>query len=194
MPYQCYPKPTEDDYMLGVFTRYFCVKINELKYMELTKEVYDKIKEQSGDWVWELFEIFNLQWTLTGNRDFVINANRNQTLIAQQRNKKLGLSGFLKEDWLKYYRYNAAENLYTEGGEFINRTTGENYVGHYHIHQDKGPMVGNVHSPQNHDYLNPIVEMIKSNPTGSDTNPSINAYNKAIKSPEGGSSPSGGGY
>jgi hypothetical protein len=26
MPYQFFPKPTEDDYNLGVFTRYFCVK------------------------------------------------------------------------------------------------------------------------------------------------------------------------
>ena len=29
VPYQQYPQPTEDDYSLGVFTRYFCVKINQ---------------------------------------------------------------------------------------------------------------------------------------------------------------------
>ena len=104
MPYQCYPKPTEDDYALGVFTRYFSVKVNEDQYLELTKELYDFLNKQNADYVWELYNVFNLQWTLTGNRDEVIISNRNQTLIAQQRLKRKGLSSFLQLDWSKFYK------------------------------------------------------------------------------------------
>ena len=49
-----------------------------------------------------------------------------------------------------------AENLYTSGDEFILTDTGENYIGFYHIHPDKGPMVGPIHINQPHAYLSPI--------------------------------------
>jgi len=102
VPQQYYPKPTEEDYALGVFTRYFCVKINELVYLELSKEVYDKFKKKDIEWTWEMYTIFKIQWTLTGNRDDIIISNRNQSLIAQQRIKRIGFTGFLKKNWLKY--------------------------------------------------------------------------------------------
>tara|TARA_R110001606_G_scaffold347901_1_gene497326 strand:+ start:147 stop:815 length:669 start_codon:yes stop_codon:yes gene_type:complete len=106
IPQQYYPKPTEDDYALGVFTRYFCVKINELQYLELSKEVYNKLKEKSKKYTCELYKIFKLQWTLTGDKNSVSITNRNQTLIAQQRTKRIGLSGFLNENWTKFYKSN----------------------------------------------------------------------------------------
>ena len=104
LPYQCYPKPTKDDYALGVFTRYFCVKINEIQYLELTKELYDFLDKENPGYVFELYKLFKFQWTLTGNRDEVIISNRNQTLIAQQRLKRKGLSSFLQLDWTKFYK------------------------------------------------------------------------------------------
>jgi len=104
MPYQCYPKPTADDYALGVFTRFFCVKVNEDRYLELTKELYDFLKKENPNYVFELFTIFKIQWTLTGDLEEVIITNRNQALIAQQRLKRRGFSGFLKSDWKKYYK------------------------------------------------------------------------------------------
>ena len=45
------------------------------------------------------------------------------------------------------------ENLYTSGGEFILRSTGEEYIGFYHIHPDKGPMEGPLHIDAPHGYL-----------------------------------------
>ena len=161
VPFQMYPKPTEDDYSLGVYTRYFCVKINESIYYELDKKIYNKLKKQDSSWVWELYTCFKLQWTLTGDLNSVIVTNRNQTTIEQQRLKRLGLSGFLNEDWLKYYRYNEQESLYTSGGEYLNRRTRQEYIGDYHIHINKGPMVGQFHISSNHDYLDPIVSNTK---------------------------------
>ena len=213
VPFQAYPRPTKEDYELGVFTRYFCVKINEPRYLEINKEVYDKLDKQDLNWVWELYKVFSIQWTLKGNRNAVIIANRNQTLIAQRRIKKIGLSGFLQEDWLKFYQYDAQSNLYTAGGEFRNRRTGEEYIGFYHIHPEKGPMVGAEHTPYAHDYLNVIIDDRTLNRTtasiplvqsGSDSGPSsLETYNRITNTDQssgpssgGGpsSSPSGGGY
>ena len=48
------------------------------------------------------------------------------------------------------------ENLYTAGGEYALQAGGEVYVGYYHIHNTKGPMVGRTHTDAFHDYLYPI--------------------------------------
>ncbi len=48
---------------------------------------------------------------------------------------------------------------YTSGGEFILTDTGEDYVGFYHVHPDKGYMVGPLHIDSPHAYLTPIVRV-----------------------------------
>ena len=103
MPQQYYPKPTEDDYNLGSFTRYFTLKINEIKYIELNEETYKKMKSKDANLVWELYNIFSIQWTLTGDEDVVRTTNRNQILIAEQKNKRVGLDIFLKRNYLAFY-------------------------------------------------------------------------------------------
>ena len=44
---------------------------------------------------------------------------------------------------------------YTSGGEFVLTATGEDYIGSYHIHPDKGFMVGAQHVNTPHAYLTP---------------------------------------
>ena len=83
-PSQTYPKPTIDDYQLGSFTRYFCVKINEARYIELDLEIFEKMKKKDAKIVWELYRIFSIPWTLTGNEEVVSKTNRNQILIAEK--------------------------------------------------------------------------------------------------------------
>tara|TARA_R110000787_G_scaffold23328_2_gene66873 strand:+ start:462 stop:1373 length:912 start_codon:yes stop_codon:yes gene_type:complete len=191
IPQQSYPLPTEDDYLLGVFTRYFAVKANELQYLELDHLTYQKLNKKSINWMWEMYPIFSIQWTLIGDQTEVARANRNQILIAEQSNKRLGLNSFLRKDYLKFYKYNEQTSLFTEGGEYINRATGQEYIGYYHIHPLKGPMVGQFHTSTNHNYLDPLIsttsiETTDSPITGSASSPpSTNSSN---------SSPSGGGY
>jgi hypothetical protein len=106
VPFQSYPKPTKEDYTLGSFTRYFAVKVNENRYLELDLDTYKKLKKRDANWTWELWNCFSVQWTLTGNADQVALANKNQILIAEQRLKKAGLTLFLRGDYLKFYQSN----------------------------------------------------------------------------------------
>tara|TARA_R110000782_G_scaffold226642_1_gene313440 strand:- start:55 stop:966 length:912 start_codon:yes stop_codon:yes gene_type:complete len=191
IPQQAYPLPTEDDYLLGVFTRYFAVKANELQYLELDHPTYQKLKKKGTNWMWEMYPIFSIQWTLIGEQEEVARTNRNQILIAEKRLRRLGFDSFLRRDYLKFYKYNEQTSLFTEGGEYINRATGQEYIGYYHIHPLKGPMVGQFHISTNHSYLDPItittsIETTNSPITGSASSPPLtNSRN---------SSPSGGGY
>jgi hypothetical protein len=106
LPSQFYPKPTQDDYNLGAFSRYFVVKSNENIYLEVNKDTYDSINNQSTDWAWELYVPFTILWTLTGERDNVFITNRNITQLTEQRLKKRGLQEFLKQNYLKFYQTN----------------------------------------------------------------------------------------
>jgi hypothetical protein len=104
LPYSLYPKPTEDDYKLGVFTRYFCVKSNELIYYELDKKTYDKLVNQDKEWLWELYIPFQIPWTLIGEEKEVCKINTNIIKLQEQRNKRKGLNIFLKGDCTKFWR------------------------------------------------------------------------------------------
>ena len=104
LPTSHYPKPTEEDYKLGVFTRYFCVKSNELVYYELDKKTYDKLVNQDKEWLWELYIPFQIPWTLIGEEKEVCKINTNIIKLQEQRNKRKGLNIFLKGDCTKFWR------------------------------------------------------------------------------------------
>ena len=103
LPISYYPKPTEDDYNLGAFTRYFCVKVNENIYLEISKDTYDALNSQKGDWLWELYIPFQLIWTISGEEKEVEKTNYNITIIQEKRLKRRGLTQFLRNNYLKFY-------------------------------------------------------------------------------------------
>ena len=104
LPSNYYPTVTEENYNLGVFDRYFTVKINENLYQEINKESYTKLKDKDFDWVWELYIPFTLSWVISGNREEVYKTNKNSVLLTEQRLKRKGLQNFLKENYLKFYK------------------------------------------------------------------------------------------
>jgi hypothetical protein len=106
LPSQYYPTPTQDDYNLGAFSRYFVVKANENVYLEVNKDTYDNINNQNTDWAWELYTPISILWTLIGERDTVFITNRNITQLTEQRLKRRGLQEFLKRNYLKFYQTN----------------------------------------------------------------------------------------
>lgn len=104
LPINYYPSPTEENYKLGVFERYFVLKANENLYQEINKETHTNLRNKNSDWMWELYIPFAISWTISGNKEETFKANKNSVLLAEQRLKRKGLQKFLKEDYLKFYK------------------------------------------------------------------------------------------
>jgi hypothetical protein len=103
IPLSYYPKPTQEDYNLGVFTRYFCVKVNEDIYLEIDKKTYDALTQQRVNWLWQLYTPFQLLWTISGEEKEIEKTNYNITLLQEKRLKRRGLQEFLRNNYLKFY-------------------------------------------------------------------------------------------
>jgi hypothetical protein len=96
--------PTQQDYQNKEFRRYFCKKTNEIIYLEISKETYDKLAAQDPQILFELYIPFNLPWQLTGDREQVYKTNRNITELISVRQKLPMLAEYLKMDFTKYYK------------------------------------------------------------------------------------------
>jgi hypothetical protein len=96
--------PTEQDYQIGEYRRYFCKKTNEIVYLEISKETYDRLIGQDPQIAFQLYLPFNLPWQLTGKKEDVYKTNRNITELTSVKLKLPMLSSYLKEDFTKYYR------------------------------------------------------------------------------------------
>jgi hypothetical protein len=89
------PSPTDQDFILGVYTRYFCKKNNENKYMEIDKTTFDKLNSKSKDIAWDLYTPISTLWYLRRDTDpYLIN----KRLITQIEQKQ-GWYGFTQ--WFK---------------------------------------------------------------------------------------------
>jgi len=96
--------PTQQDYQNGEIRRYFCKKTNEIIYLEINKETYDKLVTQNPTILYQLYLPFNLPWQLTGNKEEVYKTNKNITELTSFRLKLPMLSKYLKDDFTKYYK------------------------------------------------------------------------------------------
>ena len=95
--------PTQKDYSLGVFQRYFCKKNNELIYIEIDKKTYDSLQMQSPTIAWDLYSPLYTMWYIKGNKEQTYKANKNLISLIEQKEKWYGFSQYFKEDYLKYY-------------------------------------------------------------------------------------------
>ena len=97
----------------------------------------------------------------------------------------------------RYYFKETQENLFTRGGEYLTEQ-GENYIGLYHIHPDKGPMVGAKHVSSPHSLLyragqsTGSLDVTPTTQYDSSTSPSTGGSTGGSTS--GGGSSGGGGY
>jgi hypothetical protein len=98
------PTPTEQDYQIGEFRRYFCKKTNEVLYLEITKATYDKLVGKDPQYVWSLYQPFNLPWQITGDKEQVARTNKNIVDLTSQRLRLPKFGDYLNNTYLKYYR------------------------------------------------------------------------------------------
>jgi hypothetical protein len=104
LPYYSLVLPTDQDYQIGEMRRYFCKKINEISYLEINKEVYDKLIKNDSTIAFKYYQPFNIPWQLTGNKEqvFITNKNIVELTIKQQKFPQFDL--YLKKDYIKYYQ------------------------------------------------------------------------------------------
>jgi len=163
-PYHNPELPTKKDYELGTFTRYIVKNYPAKTFIEVDKTMYNNILSKNSKVFYYQYIAISLPWTITGKSLQVEQVNKNIVSLAVRKNSNLtGLQEYFKNKYLEHY------GLYTSGGEFL-LPNGQSYVGLYHIHPDKGPMVGRVHIPTQHDILTPINQEIFISKSISSTN------------------------
>ena len=95
--------PTPDDYKQGVFTRYFCKKTNELKYIEIDQKTHSKLASQSNDIAWDLYIPQSIDWYITGDMEKTYNLNKSIVNMIETEEKWYGFSQYFKQNFAKYF-------------------------------------------------------------------------------------------
>lgn len=95
--------PTSQDQQNGQFTRYFCKKNNEIKYLEISKTTYTELSTRAPQIAWDLYTPVSLTWQITGNKNQVYASNKASAIAIEQNLKWPGFSQYFQDKFLKYY-------------------------------------------------------------------------------------------
>jgi hypothetical protein len=95
--------PTQQDQSLGIFTRYFCKKNNELKYMEIDKITHDQLKSKDSKIAWDLYTPISTLWYIKGEKEKTYNANKGLITLIEQKQSWYGFTQWFQDKFLKYY-------------------------------------------------------------------------------------------
>jgi len=104
LPYHLSNIPTDKDYQVGEFRRYFCKKINEIIYIEIDKNQFDLLKNKSIKISYEFYKPFDIPWRITGDKTYTADVNFNMVNLAMFKQKLPMFNMYLKEDYTKYYK------------------------------------------------------------------------------------------
>jgi hypothetical protein len=152
---------SQQDIDNGSVERFFVKRNDVYTYMEISPSVFKQFRQRSPEIAWDLYDIASINWLISGDTFNVIKTNKKNVLdIESFPFNWANFSQIFKNDYLQFFQ-GVQENLYTEGGEYKTKDNKE-YIGSYHIHPDKGPMVGEKHLPTPHEYLYQIEKEIPS--------------------------------
>jgi hypothetical protein len=104
LPLSISPSPTQEDYNVGEFQRYFAKKINEVIYIETDKDTYTKLVNKNPELYYEQYVAFDLPWDISGEKQQVYNTNKSIVERMMVKNKLPKFGDYLKFDYLKYYK------------------------------------------------------------------------------------------
>lgn len=100
-----YPtQPTQQDYQIGEFRRYFCKKTNEIQYIEISKDQFDLLVAQDPQILWQLYFPFFIPWDITGTKEQVARVNKNIVDLTMKNLRLPRFNDYIKNDYTKYYR------------------------------------------------------------------------------------------
>ncbi len=96
--------PTNEDYKIGEFQRYFCKKNTSNLYLEIDVKVYENLVDNSSNIAFELYTPISLPWRLTGdNFGEVYNTNKNIVFQKERKEKLYGFNQYFKGNFSKFY-------------------------------------------------------------------------------------------
>lgn len=95
--------PTQKDYNIGEFQRFFAKKNNENIYLEVDKQTNTFLNSQDPKIAWDLYSSISIPWNLSGDKDKTYLTNKNIVSLAEQRNKWYGFTQWFRDNFLKYY-------------------------------------------------------------------------------------------
>ncbi len=95
--------PTPDDYTQGVFTRFFCKKNNELKYIEIDQKTFNDLESKSANVAWDLYTPQSINWYITGEMEKIYNLNKSIVHMVEVEEKWHGFSQYFKQNFTKYF-------------------------------------------------------------------------------------------
>jgi hypothetical protein len=104
LPYYNPTLPTSQNYQIGEFQRYFCKQTNQISYIEINQEQFDKLVAKDPQIEFSLYQPFTITWILTGDKEQVRKTNRNIVELASFRQKLPKFGEYLKFDYIKYYQ------------------------------------------------------------------------------------------
>lgn len=150
--------PTDKDYEIGEFQRYFLKRNNSLKYIEIDVDTYNNYKTENPQTQYQLYTPTYINWNISGDPIDVYNTNRKLSIQTVKNLKWYGFEQSFKSKFCKYFKPNTQNFFYTKGSELKVLSTGENYVGYYHIHSNRGViMEGKFHKEAKHEILVPFI-------------------------------------
>jgi hypothetical protein len=95
--------PTNQDRTNGQFNRYFCKKTNELKYLEISQDTYQQLKNRDPKIAWDLYTPAIVLWVIQGDQTQVFNSNKATVQALEQNLPWYGFTQYFQDKFLKYY-------------------------------------------------------------------------------------------
>lgn len=143
--------PTPLDYNKGYFYRFFLNRVNDPQYYkEINKKTFESIRDKKSNYDFNLYRTGQIKWSLAGN---TYEKNKKQIKLTSQLDDFPFLH-ILFPLLNEYTQPRIINNQFANPGElyYLNNPEIE-YVGPYHIHPEKGPMVGAQHVQEPHEQL-----------------------------------------
>ena len=98
------PNPTSEDYAVTEFRRFFAKKQNEYSFTEIDQQTFQKLVTRNPQYYWQAYNPAQIPWKIAGERSEVERVNSNMVKLAEERFKVPGLSKFLQENYLLFYK------------------------------------------------------------------------------------------
>jgi hypothetical protein len=125
IPTLYFTHPTNQDKQNGFFTRYFCKKNNELKYIEISKNMFLMFQNKDSKVAWDLYTPVSVQWAIKGTN--VESTNSYNINMAARKANFIGFSQFFKN--LSLYKVDESQPTLSTSNFPINKGTSEGMGG-----------------------------------------------------------------